>query len=213
MYSTGKWLIMTALGGGVVSYSTEHWVLFGVCVGLLGASLIFAGVTIFVRRKKRQQPTPDQSPAAPQLLAADYYKTFDNWVLTNAEARIREEAAKYVVGVERENHIIRAYASTIYMAYFELAYAGSFGSQLRVVRELADKPLGLPVPDLQRFYDEGVAQLPIAYARRSFSDWFGFLTSCELIAQEGAIVKIAPYGKELLKYMVDRSYSINDRLG
>jgi hypothetical protein len=97
--------------------------------------------------------------------------------------------------------------------FFEIAYANSFGSQLRALRLLSDTPNGVLLESLEQFYNEGVAQLPIAYSNRTFNDWVSYLTMYQLALQEGTTIKMGPLGKELLKYIVDQNYSIQVRLG
>lgn len=217
VYSLVKKVIVITFGGGLLAGLTHHSVLFGICIGIFGSCVFVIGMVWVLTRKKKdqQQTSPDQTQtkAAFPLVAADFYRQFDNQFVTNIETTLREQAANYVAGVERENHLIRAHANTLYCMAFELCYHGAFGSQLKVLRLLSDNPNGVPISQLHRFYEDGVAQLPMAYTNRSFNDWFNWIVGCQLITQEGETIRLTPLGKELLKYIVERSYSISDRLG
>ncbi len=70
------------------------------------------------------------------LKAADFYKTFDNPLLTDLEKAVRTESEKYEPGNERERYLVRVIASVIAVAAFEMTYLNIFGSQLRALNDL-----------------------------------------------------------------------------
>ncbi len=202
--------IVIAFASGVVAWWTNYRLVLGICIGIFGTCVFVLGMAWFLGRKKNQQQTsPDQAQIA-SLVALNFYRPLDNQFVTNLETTLRTEANNYVAGIKREDHLIRAHANTLYCMAFELCYHGSFGGQLKVLRLLSDHAGGVPTSDIHRFYEDGAAQLPIAYTNRSFNDWFKWIITCQLVTQEGETVKLAPLGREFLKYIVERSYSIND---
>jgi hypothetical protein len=215
-YAWAKRFLLGSFAMSLLASASQHWLIAGICIGVFVTN--FVGIVWFwlaLRKHARQQVVPNQTHAVPTptALAADFIRQFDNPFIINAENAIRGQASNYAAGTERETHLVRAYANTVYTSFFELAYAGSFGSQLKLLRLLSDHPNGVSITEAREFYEEGSAQVPQAYVNRPFQLWFDWLLSGQLVSQQGEIVKLEPFGKELLKFLVDRNYSVNDRLG
>ena len=179
---------------------------------------------MWVLGRRKTEPTPEsqQTPSSTQaagnsvmfLKAADFFKTFDNPVLIDIEAIIRTESDKYEPGSEREKYLVRALASITTIGAFEITYANIFGSQLRALDELRTHPEGTAVEHLRHYFDEGLLTVPETFRNRTFEQWLDFLlTNNRLIQQENTTIKITILGREFLKYIFQRGYSLTSRVG
>jgi hypothetical protein len=95
-------------------------------------------------------------------------------------------------------------------AFFENNYAVSFGSQLKTLHDLNEKPAGIRIEDLRPYYSRGLETIPLEFRDRSFDAWLGWLRDTAiLVRQEGDFAFITVRGHEFLKYILERRYSMN----
>jgi hypothetical protein len=205
--------------------------LSGIAVSLFAIAMIAnafvhrgIGKLIGQREQDAQAPESQQTPSSTQaggssasatfLKAADCFKTFDNPVLIDVEKIVRTEAEKYEPGSEREKYLVRALASITTIGAFEITYANIFGSQLRALDDLRTHPEGMTVESLRRFFDEGLLTVPEAFRNRTFDQWLNYLLAInKLVQQENATITITVLGREFLKYIFQRGYSLTNRVG
>ena len=109
----------------------------------------------------------------------EFYRTYDNQLLTEIEALVRAQSDRYQPGEDRERFLIR-FHSTVALTYaFEYVFGNIFRSQILALQELNRR--SVPVDDLKRFYDMGVVANPVFYQTYSFNQWLAFLRTCLLI--------------------------------
>jgi hypothetical protein len=183
----------------------------------LGILLLISSWVVFYKsnRSARPQLQNQKSETPPEFKqAADYFKTFDNPVVTDVETVVRAESDKYEPGGEREKYLVRALASVTTISAFEITYLNIFGSQLRALDELRTHPEGLTVEELRHYFIEGLRTVPDVFRNRTFEQWLDFLLAInKLVEQEGTTIKITVLGQEFLRYIFQRGYSLTTRLG
>ncbi len=187
---------------------------FGFGLGIL--LLISSWIVFYTRQAQPQLQSPNQKAEKPPEFkqAADYFKTFDNPVVATVEAVVRTESNKYEPGPEREKYLVRALASVTTLSAFEITYLNIFGSQLRALDELRTHPEGIAVEGLRHYFIEGLRTVPETFRNRTFEQWLEFLLATnKLVEQEGTTIKITVLGREFLKYIFHRGYSLTTRLG
>jgi hypothetical protein len=143
----------------------------------------------------------------------DFLKSFDNALLVKREEFIRNELLKLQINqpTEREKVLIRLLAAFSLIQAFENAYMFIWGSQIGVLEYLNSASQDTPLDFLKPWYEEAVGRQPELYKNYSFDQWLGFLEGHYLIVRRGGAVTISLEGREFLKYLVDRGYSLYKR--
>ncbi len=138
-------------------------------------------------------------------------EAFDSPLLIDQERMLREEMKKIKPTTEDEKDQIlyRALASSQIAATFEKTYSVIFGSQLKALQYLNESGGLVDVNNLLQFYRDAKASYLKFYATYSFESWVKYMQSAVLVIKEGEKVGITIRGKELLKYIVDKRYSLN----
>jgi hypothetical protein len=136
----------------------------------------------------------------------DFYRTYDNAILTEAEQVFRNEANKYRPD-ERDKFLIRVCATVFWLGVFELNYCASFGSQLKALEDLNTNSDGMTIENLRTYYTKGLETVPPEFRNRSFDAWLAWLRDTAiLIRQQGDTAYITVRGHEFLKYIISRRY-------
>jgi hypothetical protein len=169
------------------------------------------------REKIGSQSAPEPQPQAANPIRTefqnieDFYKTYDNRLLAEAEQVFRNAVSQYRPE-DHEKMLIRICSTIFWIGVFELDYAVSFGSQLRALQVLNTESDGLKVDALKAYFDEGLLTVPEKFRDRSFDMWLGWLRDMVLVLQQLDKVKITVRGHEFLKYIIARRYTF-ERLG
>jgi hypothetical protein len=148
--------------------------------------------------------------------ADELLRSFDNQLLVEQEGIITNflDEKKVLDPRERERVLTRYLASSYIVNRFEAVYSGIFGSQLQALQMLNQNPgVGLSTTTLEGWYQVGVAGYPHMYGANgenyTFGQWLGFMYRWTLIIMVGTDAHITGFGQELLKYLVQNSYSLD----
>jgi hypothetical protein len=142
----------------------------------------------------------------------EFYRTYDNRLLTETEGLIRTESDKYDPS-QREKFLIRLLASVVTIASFERTWLTIFRSQLNALHDLN---IRIRTHDeLRRHYEEAAKVYPQIYVEgSSFEMWLGFLKTSVLVREYGPTqIEITVRGVEFLKYLVEKHYDESTRVG
>ena len=142
-----------------------------------------------------------------------FLKSFDNALLVRREDFIRNELLKLETheATEREKVLIRLLAAFSLIQAFESAYMFIWGSQIGVLQFLNSANQDTPEDVLKPWYELAAGREPEFYRDYSFEQWLGFLEGHYLIMRRGRTIAISLEGREFLKYVVDRGYSLSKR--
>lgn len=142
-----------------------------------------------------------------------FLKSFDNALLVQREEFIRNELLKLQINqpTEREKVLIRLLAAFSVIQAFENAYMFIWGSQIAVLQYLNSAGQDTHLELLKPWYEQAVGGEPEFYNNYSFDQWLGFLEGHLLIIRRGGTITISLEGREFLKYLVDRGYSLYKR--
>ena len=175
-----------------------------------------------IKLKQEQEPPKNQlevlkknKEAAPTLVSSKTRETlrkFDSPLLTEQEDILKEEMKKINPSSEEEKDEIlyRALASSQIAATFEKNYSIIYGSQLKALQYLNEKPgMTIDSDNLKYFYEEAKLRYPGFYASYSLENWLNYLLTSFLIVQSGEKVGISTRGKEFLKHIIDQMHSFN----
>lgn len=130
----------------------------------------------------------------------EFYKTYDNRLLTEFEELIYTEARKYAAGNDRERFLVRLFASSLIIAAFEQIWLLIYRSQVLALQALNVGPMELET--LRGFYDAVAAGTPAHTAGYPFTTWLAFMKDHVLAREEGTRVGITVRGQEFLKYLI-----------
>lgn len=109
----------------------------------------------------------------------------------------------------RELFLLKLVAASQISAYFEQIYRLIYGSQIFALHGLAgnNESTMTGVEDLRIMYRQG-ADRGLDLSSTSFESWLSFLEWTVLVSRDGDQVGITVRGKEFLKFLIDRGYSI-----
>jgi hypothetical protein len=178
------------------------------------ATLVFALLLFWGNRKKRKQSQGAEGQSTSTQITApatavletqyknveEFYRTYDNSMLLEAEGHIRKESDQYKPGTERERFLIRTLATGALTYTFDIVWYTIFGSQLKLLHQLNARPLSSA--QVKTFYDEVGAAYPNMYPNYTFGQWLAYLQSWYMVAQNGDTFYISVRGKEFLKNLV-----------
>lgn len=140
----------------------------------------------------------------------DFYRTYDNRLLTETEQNIRAQADKYPPGVDREKFLVRYFASFVIIGIFEYIWVLIFRSQIVAMEVLNKAPQ--KIEGLRQFYDAAISlDNAVFYAGYPFTSWLAFMKSNFLIREDGDLISITIRGQEFLKYLIHTNRSADDR--
>jgi hypothetical protein len=78
-----------------------------------------------------------------------------------------------------------------------------FGSQIQLLAQ-ANTDMGVSQDVARETYELAKSRYPDFYSKSSFEQWIGFLENTGLIRKNENIYLLTPYGRGLLRYMLDR---------
>lgn len=150
---------------------------------------------------EKPAPTPPAQivePAAPGSLLGQTETSIREWV-NNVPAN------------DRETHLVRALAGWQIGWHFETINLQILGSQLALLQTINTQSLTLA--QVRGFYDHAAQVAPDYYRHYTFESWVAWLTNfAKTITVDSEVASITEAGREFLKYIVGRGYSLT-RLG
>ncbi len=162
-------------------------------------------------QKVTSQASGIQTVATPQQLAAimQYYNRIDHRYTGEVEASIRQ-AASLVPQAERETYLYRGLTVAFIYFQLEVTWWNIFGSQIKALQELNN---GQKTREqLFPLYVEAAQAWPNQYDSYSFDKWLGYLRSQILLRDDNDLLGITIKGKDFLRYLVDDSKLVNDKI-
>lgn len=148
--------------------------------------------------------TQPSQPADEKKAIDDFFRTFDNPLLLEAEQHILNDLKerKLESTSDREKALVRSLASVNIIFHFERVHSAIWASQLALLRFLNSREGGADVTDLVGFYEMGKKENPVWYENYPFDRWIGFLQSFNLVTKQNSCFFISVAGREFLKYLV-----------
>jgi hypothetical protein len=130
-------------------------------------------------------------------------QSFDSPALLDEENTLRAELSRRSLQAEAAIQVlVRHYAQArLYLAH-EVAYRSIFGSQIRFLRELNSSPNGMTLDQAEEFYKNVAETFPTILRDRSSADYFGYLSSHNLISVQNNHSYITDRGRDFLTWMV-----------
>jgi hypothetical protein len=132
------------------------------------ALLVIAGVTWLLGHRHRVKPLEQTTERQNQPSAAnpaqfanvdEFYRTYDNQLLREAEQVFRTAVNNYRPE-DREGILIRICATIFWTGVFENNYCASYGSQLKALHDLNERPAGMRIEALRPYYSAGLETVP-----------------------------------------------------
>ena len=159
--------------------------------------------------------TKNMGPTSSAPNRSDEPATLLKKSLREASTIVAEEERVILNGlskVDQESQIpilVRALAEMRITATFERVYGLSFGSQLKGLTRLME--WGEVTIDNARefFQSEAKDRFPQFYVDKTFDQWLGFLVEHRLVLRAAAKIEITELGKEFLKFLKERNYSLD----
>ena len=150
---------------------------------------------------------PELKPPASDELQ----RLFDNALLVQRESVISAELERLSFRdmTEREKFLIRLLAAAAITQQFEQTYSQIWGSQISALQFL--NSLGASGGNetvLRIWYDQAAARDPQVYQNYSFDQWLNFMVSWQLILRNNQVAVITIEGREFLKYLLHRGYTL-----
>lgn len=128
-----------------------------------------------------------------------------NSVIAEQEGLLREALSKIDCSLpgSRESLLLRALARAVVASQFERTSMLIYGSQLELVVEATSRPAGIDEGMVERKFKEAKAAHSVFHERTNLESFRGFLLGNRLLIAEGDRLRITPFGKEFLKFLVD----------
>lgn len=128
-----------------------------------------------------------------------------NSVIAEQEGLLREALSKIDCSLpgSRESLLLRALARAVVASQFERTSMLIYGSQLELVVEATSRPAGIDEGMVERKFNEAKAAHSVFHERTTLESFRGFLLGNRLLIAEGDRLRITPFGKEFLKFLVD----------
>lgn len=140
--------------------------------------------------------TPDITFDAKKFFALAHYSP----VTAEIEKNIRIIAQQNYPN-DKEAFYARFIGVGVVAYQHDVTWLTIYGSQLAALGELNSRGL-IPVADLKKHYEKGVADYPKTYANYSFEQWMDYMQSRMLIARyPSQMVELSFNGKDFLKYL------------
>ncbi len=140
-----------------------------------------------------------------------FISLFSDATIEKTKAKVDSESDVNAFPQEERYNAMYSYAQfLLILLNFERLYNSIFGSQLRLLNHINSDNTNTR-ENLKRFYDEAVAQYPIAFLQYTFDEYFNFLERSELIIlnSDGTTFSITWLGRDLLKYLVTYGKSMD----
>ena len=117
---------------------------------------------------------------------------------------IRADLISYKLDSSTERDLlVYALAASQVLQYFERLARIIFGSQLQLLVAVNAKIQGAPLDFAREIFNAAARNFPDQYRGNDFVKWLGFLTSNDLIIQNGDHIVVTPKGRDFMKYLVD----------
>lgn len=138
------------------------------------------------------------------------FREFDNPLVARVEEAVKKDlqGRNITSHPEREHLLIRHYAVTVLALSAERIYNFIWGSQIALLQDMNSRGAGFSEADIRVFYDRGKSVYPQFYLNYSFEQWLRFIESFSLISRHGEMFHINLEGREFLKYLLDRQYTL-----
>jgi len=152
----------------------------------------------------------DAAAAGPVLdleAVEDELRSMDNAVVRRNEPLVRQ-AMESLKPEQRERALLRYAVGTTVQLRFERNYLIIWGSQIAAL-QLLNTTVSATVEQVRAFYEKASSEFSVAYAAYAFEHWFNYLQSSVLVTSSGSAVSITVDGREFLKYLIDRGYSLS----
>ena len=104
---------------------------------------------------------------------------------------------------EREALLLRTLARSQVHAQFDRTSMLIYGSQLELVVEASSRLSGIGEEELRNKFEQVKSADPLFHEQTTLDSYRGFLLNTGLLISEGDRLKITPFGKEFLKFLVD----------
>jgi hypothetical protein len=104
---------------------------------------------------------------------------------------------------EREALLLRALARSQVNAQFDRTSMLIYGSQLELLVEASSRPAGISDEELLTKFEQVKAADPVFHEQTTLDSYRGFLLNTGVLLVQGDRLKITPFGKEFLKFLVD----------
>ncbi|WP_324778566.1 hypothetical protein [Thiobacillus sedimenti] len=129
-----------------------------------------------------------------------------NSLVGRFETSIREWLQK-VPPAEHEAQLVRSLSGWQIGWHFETVNFSILGSQLAVLQAVNTQALNLT--QVRGFYDQSARTFPDYYRNYAFEPWLAWLAdAAKGVSVEGDVVSITEDGREFLKYIIGRGYSL-----
>jgi hypothetical protein len=146
-----------------------------------------------------------QLPAAAEKAAiAQFMATYDNALLREQEATIRDDLKQRGLTAPDaiEQALVRSLAGTYIQLHFEKVQSLIWASQVAALTWLNSRHLESE-DELEKFYQGGKSRDPDFYNNYALHDWLGFMMNANFLRQDGARYGITVAGREFLKWRID----------
>jgi hypothetical protein len=104
---------------------------------------------------------------------------------------------------EREALLLRALARSQVNAQFDRTSMLIYGSQLELLVEASSRPAGISEEEVRMKFEHVKAADPVFHEQTTLDPYRGFLLNSGVLSVEGDRLKITPFGKDFLKFLVD----------
>jgi hypothetical protein len=200
-----------------------NWPLVGLILGLViifvfrpSINNLFGRIRSVTRHGFEAGPPGQQAAGEDKnrSAAAELLKVFDNaLLLKNEESILQDLHERKITGQEEREKILTRFLAASYLElFFERAYTAIFGSQLGTLQVLnASEPTGLSTDAMRAFYDMAASTEPEIYQSYSFEQWLSFLRTWNLVLVEPERVRISLEGREFLRFLMQKGYSLYKR--
>ena len=140
----------------------------------------------------------------------DHLRVFDNRLVVEVEQIILNDPSlsSETDQQRREELLVRHLAATQIREYCERTYREIWGSQLKALQYLAGFTIPVNKSVVQFFYDEASKSAPLLFLAMDFDQWLNFFVAARLITMTNDEIAITVAGREFLKYLIDRGYSV-----
>lgn len=151
-----------------------------------------------------------QRPETEPSKVDDLIKLFDNKLIQQTEEVIKNDLTQrnLTSPEERERVLLRFLSAMFVASTFERTYWLITGSQLGAIQFVNSQASGAFIQVVQNWYDQAAEREPGLYKGWSFEQWLGFLEEIPLVQRNGDRLQITIQGREFLKYIVDRGFSL-----
>ncbi len=187
------------------------WPAVALIIALVAILVFRSQLGALIQRTKRvgktgleTYETQPSQPADEKKAIDDFFRTFDNPLLLEAEQHTLNDLKerKLESSSDREKALVRSLASVNIILHFERVHGAIWASQLALLRFLNSRDSGADVTELVGFYEMGKKDNPGWYENYPFDRWLGFLQSFNLVTKQNSHFFITVAGREFLKYLV-----------